>query len=254
MSKPIPSPKLLKPKDGTARLLQEDINSTYAHHQPVNSEIVRAYQKRLENLFNFESDTGSTFLSGQFIDSYRSLVADYAQEMSEEAADYYAKMREAWSTASDIELPDYDTHIQGSDRALYDYLGGYSDTDFNGLTWKQVQSGRNKAHIGVDDMWGRAVSQFDSSNTADWLMLAHDVATRSARLTTMVTAQYDKSRPRFARVPQGPTCEFCIMLASRGYVYHSESAAGGGFKSFHPHDDCMIIPSWGKQSLPDFRP
>lgn len=47
---------------------------------------------------------------------------------------------------------------------------------------------------------------------------------------------------RFARVPSGnKTCAFCMMLASRGFVYRSEESAGGGFFSYHKKCDCEII-------------
>lgn len=46
---------------------------------------------------------------------------------------------------------------------------------------------------------------------------------------------------RFARVPTGAeTCSFCLMLASRGYVYQSEKSAEF-HSSFHGgHCDCRI--------------
>lgn len=47
---------------------------------------------------------------------------------------------------------------------------------------------------------------------------------------------------RYARVPSGAdTCDFCIMLGSRGYVYESASAAGEVAK-FHGNCDCQIVP------------
>lgn len=46
----------------------------------------------------------------------------------------------------------------------------------------------------------------------------------------------------FARVPMGPTtCDFCLMLASRGFVYLSKESAGE-FDRYHRHCDCRIIP------------
>lgn len=46
-------------------------------------------------------------------------------------------------------------------------------------------------------------------------------------------------RVRFARVPTGATnCPFCIMLASRGFVYKSELSA---LNANHPHCDCRIV-------------
>ncbi|MDD6461046.1 MAG: hypothetical protein PUF51_00985 [Bifidobacteriaceae bacterium] len=54
----------------------------------------------------------------------------------------------------------------------------------------------------------------------------------------------DPRKPRYARVPQGPTCEFCIMLASRGFVYDSADTAGA-MGQYHADCNCATIPSWG---------
>lgn len=59
----------------------------------------------------------------------------------------------------------------------------------------------------------------------------------------------DPSEPRFARIPQGETtCDFCIMLASRGPVYHTAETAGALTK-YHPHCDCLIMPVWGSYAV-----
>lgn len=55
---------------------------------------------------------------------------------------------------------------------------------------------------------------------------------------------------RYARVPTGGyTCEWCTMLASRGFVYRSEDTAGGDrfhggeLDRFHSFCDCEIVAS-----------
>lgn len=49
---------------------------------------------------------------------------------------------------------------------------------------------------------------------------------------------------RFARVPTGAeTCTFCIMLASRGAVYHTRKTAGE-FRHFHRRCDCKVVPGF----------
>ena len=56
-------------------------------------------------------------------------------------------------------------------------------------------------------------------------------------------AKNDPKKPRWARIPTGAeTCQFCIMLASRGFVYHSEETASHA----HAHCDCRVVPSWDK--------
>ena len=52
---------------------------------------------------------------------------------------------------------------------------------------------------------------------------------------------------RYARVPRGPSCGFCIMLASRGFVYASKKTAGdlgGAFNDFHDRCDCRVIAGY----------
>lgn len=49
----------------------------------------------------------------------------------------------------------------------------------------------------------------------------------------------------YARVPTGAeTCAFCMMLASRGFVYESERGAGG-ISKFHGDCDCAIVAEDG---------
>lgn len=54
----------------------------------------------------------------------------------------------------------------------------------------------------------------------------------------------DPLKPRYARVPSGnETCAFCIMLASRGFVYRDAKSAGEG-DHYHPNCDCRIVPGF----------
>lgn len=49
---------------------------------------------------------------------------------------------------------------------------------------------------------------------------------------------------RFARVTTGfENCPFCIMLASRGAVYHTRESAGE-FRHFHRRCDCKVVPGF----------
>src|SRR5699024_408813 len=72
----------------------------------------------------------------------------------------------------------------------------------------------------------------------------------SGRETIARNVVFDPARPRYARVPTGVrTCAFCEMVASRGFVYASESHAqrrGRGQLEDKYHDDCncQVVPSW----------
>lgn len=75
---------------------------------------------------------------------------------------------------------------------------------------------------------------------------ARDDAFRSLNETIIANVGRDKDKGvRFARVPTGfETCTFCLMLASRGAVYHTRKTAGE-FKRFHRRCDCKIVPGFG---------
>ena len=74
---------------------------------------------------------------------------------------------------------------------------------------------------------------------------ARNDAFRSLNETIIANVGRDRDKgARFARVPTGfETCTFCLMLASRGAVYHTRKSAGE-FKHFHRHCDCKVVPSF----------
>lgn len=54
----------------------------------------------------------------------------------------------------------------------------------------------------------------------------------------------------WARVPAGATtCAFCLMLASRGWVYRSQETAEHRRQGdrYHADCDCTVAPSWGRK-------
>lgn len=68
---------------------------------------------------------------------------------------------------------------------------------------------------------------------------------RSLNETIIANAGRDReSGVRFARVPTGrESCTFCLMLASRGAVYHSRETAGLQ-SHYHRGCDCKIVPGF----------
>lgn len=63
---------------------------------------------------------------------------------------------------------------------------------------------------------------------------------RSAGESMFANGRRDPRKPKYARVPTGSeTCDFCLMLASRGFVYSSE-ATGGAVKLDHYHAGCVL--------------
>lgn len=50
-----------------------------------------------------------------------------------------------------------------------------------------------------------------------------------------------KNKLRYARVPMGNACAFCLMLATRGFVYYSKTSAGDDEGHYHVHCHCKIV-------------
>lgn len=79
--------------------------------------------------------------------------------------------------------------------------------------------------------------------------LARDQVKRQANRTMAENCARDGVR--YARVPRGSeTCGFCIMLASRGYVYTTPDAAQ------HSHDgcDCKVMPGFDGAEVEGYDP
>lgn len=73
---------------------------------------------------------------------------------------------------------------------------------------------------------------------------------QAGRMTTIEACRRD--RVRYARVPQGKTCAWCTMLASRGAVYWSEATAGApSLTKYHDHCDCATVAIHDDSDLPE---
>ena len=70
--------------------------------------------------------------------------------------------------------------------------------------------------------------------------VTHMADRAAAGLAVTINGKQKGAGIRFARVPSGAACGFCIMLASRGFVYATRESAGE-FTKFHDHCDCRIV-------------
>ena len=125
---------------------------------------------------------------------------------------------------------------------------------YDGLRERVVGSGMNsQAHDGrrnagtekaVKAFIGKLLEgDYDAFEDLCCERLDYEINAASGRCMAH-NARNDPDSPRFARVPQGErTCDFCIMLASRGPVYYDEESAGA-FTKFHTHCDCKVVPVW----------
>jgi hypothetical protein len=70
------------------------------------------------------------------------------------------------------------------------------------------------------------------------------------RTTVFESANADPARMYYAGVPVGPTCRFCVMVASRGFVYRTVDSAGES-NDWHDDCNCMIVPGTGPSDYPE---
>ena len=81
----------------------------------------------------------------------------------------------------------------------------------------------------------------DAAALAGFLgLMANEYALQPGRDTVIESARKDNAA--FARVPEPGACKFCLMLASRGFVY-SKSTVGDS-KKFHGKCRCNPMPVW----------
>ena len=230
----------------------------------LNDEQREAFQTHLNDLWDDYADAMSslareaqtmvanaTYDDGDPLANARAMLDRYARQANRLTLDYYRQVRSSWAEAAGVELPAYREATVTSDRAFWQAVGGYNSTGNVGLKYTDVINGRARGGLTIDDLWAEKTKDYGD---VDWMTLAKDVVNQTARLTQRFTAQKDPSEPRWARVPRGPTCEFCIMLASRGYVYWSEEKAGGRDNRYHRNDDCQIVSSWGETRIKGYDP
>lgn len=134
-------------------------------------------------------------------------------------------------------------------------LGARISSEFYGGLREMVTGGQSTTSLGTGrdpKATERAVRAFmskllegDEEGFEDLLMERVELeAKRAAAYNTIENVRQDPDEPRFARVPQGEkTCDFCLMLASRGPVYLTEESAGA-FTKYHAHCDCKVVPFW----------
>ncbi|PLS26249.1 phage protein [Bifidobacterium parmae] len=187
---------------------------------------------------------------GESPELVKQAMVQYAEASNELTASYYQSVRDTWSRYMGVDFPAFTPASIDADRAVWQIEGGFANTDFNGLTYKQVMEGRSRAGKTIDDLW----PSFTVDKYMDAYRYAKELVRTTARLTVERSAAVDPTRPKYARVPTGSyTCAFCVMCASRGFDYSSEETAGK-FKPFHTGDDCRIIPSWGVYKFNAYNP
>lgn len=146
------------------------------------------------------------------LDIVPSLVASYGDAAAAIAVEYFEQTTGLRGSIHDGSTAD---QVQGSVRSL---IGG-------------LWTGQETA----------AIAQVIASATRHMLQSGRTSIYESARGTNGV---------RFARVPDGDACDWCLIMASRGAVYLTEKSAGGEGNQYHDDDGCMPLAVLDGDDLP----
>lgn len=190
-----------------------------------------ASQSQVLTLVAAEVDAVGPRLSGLPIVSARNLLIEWARDLlasygpisSTVAADYYDGLRIASgpsgrSFTATPSSPDLADAVEGSMRWAVGSIEPADGEPDPGLVTDRVKSAM-----------GRHVQEY-------------------GRRTILDNVGRDPARPLWASVPTGAeTCRYCVMLASRGAVYHTKTNLR---VSYHDHCDCQPVAVWPGDGLP----
>lgn len=183
----------------------------------------------------------------------RAAVDFLTEEINGISADAQARVMEVlqginWTPENIAECRDLVLQILAAVMPTYTTMAAQASADFYDAARELV--------VG-EKMGAKAISRYDEAKTAgavlgfvrfvvdgrvdtfnDQVLQRVDYEMKlSAANSTIENGRRDKRKPRYARVPTGAeTCDFCLMLASRGFVYNSQSTASMG----HVHAGCVL--------------
>ena len=148
-----------------------------------------------------------------------------------------------------------DGYIQGYDDIAAEFAAEWYDhrAQKSGVALDQAITMTTYKPESVDDVARYQAKKLAKGDDAEFAKacgeFARNDAFRSLNETIVANVGRDRDKgARFARVPTGfETCTFCLMLASRGAVYHTRKSAGE-FKHFHRGCDCKVVPSFDPDS------
>ena len=188
------------------------------------------------------------------VEEARRIIQRYGDMGAQVAQNYYTQVRTATSAAYDIDLPPYEApRYPSRDDLIWQLSGGTNNTDVPGLHLRDVipdadGNVHNKAGIRIDDLWP------STGNIDDYLDYISKWIQSAGRMHVQNNIRMDPTQPRWARIPKGETCEFCLMLASRGFDYLTEETASLGGSFHNGACDCAVVPSWIESKISGYNP
>lgn len=217
---------------------------TSAYNQAVNAQgaaAERSVRRALGEFFR-ENPAATVEEAREYAIQLLQGVGDlYGQAASQAAYDLLQNV----AYMDGVPMPDlgswfYEADAEAIDRTAHYHAGKLADGDVQGFIDQIADAAKEVAKRGANETMGQAaIAQARRDGKGG------KKGRRKGARTYGI---------HFARVPMGPTtCGFCLMLASRGFVYLSEESAGE-FDRFHRHCDCKIIPGTADTQVDGYDP
>ena len=193
-------------------------------------QIPRSYIESYSRALNQISSRARESLSNAL------MQIDYTQDIADIRNEVIAVMQTACGASSDLSARLAAEFYDGL-RARFGIQDEYK-AEAESLRVPDATSGAVRAFVQdivdekpIDQFIGKCTERIDYETR------------RAANMCMAYNATRDPRKPKWARVPMGAeTCPWCLMLASRGFAYHSEAAADHN----HSGCDCKVVPSWDK--------
>lgn len=203
-------------------------NQYQAEQQVVTSTLARDILTLLTALFALDDPDGSW---GALKLALKAMVRDRRSQSARIARPYYQRLRaEAGISGEAVLVPPRELVEQRLDAAL-DGAGLYVY--------------RRSLRLGVSPREALDRSAVTLSGTASRLAL------EGGRDVIEGTVLSDDEALGWARIGDGDSCAWCLMLISRGGVYKSAATAGDtryGGEKYHDHDGCQAVPIFDPSS------
>lgn len=157
------------------------------------------------------------------------IMTEFGTSFGNHAGDAAYALRALVAEAAGVELPvvvyDYAPDPEYVERTARYQVGKLVEGDREGFVAQIADAARYFAERGANDTM-------------------HNVGEADARALG--------GRVRWARVPTGATtCPYCLMLASRGFVYRDEAKA---LNANHRHCDCRIVEGFEGMEVEGYDP
>lgn len=169
-------------------------------------------------------------------------VRDYSIRAVEEAARLYG------DAAATLEVQLYDSTVAGKlagapDGVLYDGPDNHAiERGVRYQAGKLVNGDAEAFEVGLEQLVDYHVRSAAMKTGIQNVMRANgeNVISTGVENATKASRATRGGKVRYARVPTGlETCTYCVMLASRGFVYKSDESAG---HANHRGCNCLIVP------------